>query len=184
MQHRIRNTEHGTIFLSLYFMPRILPCLFIFIFCGIYLPAQKLDFLGLTSIHFSMKDSEIGKKVVIMDSTSIYKDTGLYIRNSRCLTYFRPGENLQLTGFTASSVQYQFCDHELAYVFVDISGEKEIEKALSQLQLTFKKLGCKGKPLNECTQIDSSAKGMRIIINIDRKEEKMNFVLIPKAAAK
>jgi hypothetical protein len=165
-------------------MQRILPCLLLFLCCGIFASAQKLDFLGLTGIHFSMKDSELEKKVVILDSTSVYKDTGLYVRNTRCLTYFRQNENLQLTGFTASSLQYEFCDHELAYVFVNVSGEKEIEKALAQLQLTFKKLGCKGKPLNECTQIDSSAKGMRIIINIDKKKQLMNFVLIPKAAAK
>jgi hypothetical protein len=165
-------------------MSKVFPILFLFLVTGFVLPAQKLDFLGLPGIHFGMKDSEMDKKVVLMDSTSVYKDTALYIRNSRCLTYFRREENLQLTGFTSSSIQYQFCDKELAYVFVDVVGEKEIEKALKQLQLTFKKLGCKGKPLNECTQIDSSAKGMRIIINIDKKRQKMNFVLIPKAAAK
>jgi hypothetical protein len=165
-------------------MPRILPFLFLFLLAGFSLPAQKLDFLGLNGIYFDMKDAEMEKKVVIMDSTSVYKDTALYIRNSRCLTYFRKTENFQLTGFTASSIQYQFCDKKLAYVFVDVVGEKEIEKALKQLQLTFKKLGCKGKPLSECTQIDSSAKGMRIIINIDKKQQKMNFVLIPKAAAR
>lgn len=165
-------------------MPRILPTLLLFLLAGLSLSAQKLDFLGLPGISFEMKDSEMEKKVVIMDSTSVYRDTALYIRNSRCLTYFRKEENLKLAGFNASSIQYQFCDHKLAYVFVDIVGEKEIDKALAQLQLTFKKLGCKGKPLSECTQIDSSAKGMRIIINIDRKKQKMNFVLIPKAAAR
>jgi hypothetical protein len=165
-------------------MQRILPFFLLFILTAFSLPAQKLDFLGLTGIHFDMKDAEMEGKTVIMDSTSVYKDTALYVRNSRCLSYFRSIENLQLTGFTASSIQYQFCDHHLAYVFVDVKGEKEIEKTLAQLQLTFKKLGCKGKPLSECTQIDSSAKGMRIIINIDRKKQTMNFVLIPKAAAK
>ena len=165
-------------------MKRIIPFLVLFLLTAFTLPAQKLDFLGLTGIYFDMKDSELEKKVVLMDSTSVYKDTALFIRNSRCLTYFRRGENLQLTGFDATSVQYQFCDKKLAYVFVDVVGEKEIEKTLKQLQLTFKKLGCKGKPLSECTQIDSSAKGMRIIINIDRKKQKMNFVLIPKAAAR
>jgi hypothetical protein len=165
-------------------MQRILPLLVLFLLAGSSLQAQKLDFLGLNGVYFDMKDAEMNKKVVIMDSTSVYKDTALYIRNSRCLTYFRKEENLQLTGFSASSVQYQFCDKKLAYVFVDVTGEKEIENALKQLQLTFKKLGCKGKPLSECTQMDSSAKGMRIIINIDKKRQKMNFVLIPKAAAR
>jgi hypothetical protein len=165
-------------------MQRILPFLLLFLLTAFSLPAQKLDFLGLNGLHFDMKDSEMPGKTVIMDSTSVYKDTVLYIRNSRCLTYFRTDENLQLTGFNAASVQYQFCDHKLAYVFVDVKGEKEIDKTLAQLQLTFKKLGCKGKPLSECTQLDSSAKGMRIIINIDRKKQTMNFVLIPKAPAK
>ncbi|HET6991025.1 MAG TPA: hypothetical protein VFJ43_06860, partial [Bacteroidia bacterium] len=102
----------------------------------------------------------------------------------RCLTYFRRTDTLQLPGFLASSIQYQFCDKELAYVFINVSGQKEIDKSLAELQKTFKKLGCKGKPLNECTQIDANAKGIRIIINIDRKKELMNFVLIPKAPAK
>jgi hypothetical protein len=165
-------------------MQRILPILVLFLLAGFSLQAQKLDFLGQNGVYFDRKDAEMNKKVVIMDSTSVYKDTALYIRNSRCLTYFRKEENLQLTGFNASSVQYQFCDKKLAYVFVDVTGENEIEKALKQLQLTFKKLGCKGKSLSECTQMDSSAKGMRIIINIDKKRQKMNFVLIPKAAAR
>jgi hypothetical protein len=165
-------------------MRRILPILFLFLLSGFYLSAQKLDFLGLTSIHFDMQDSALHNKVVMMDSTSVYKDTALYIRNSRCLTYFCKNGTLNLTGFTATSVQYQFCDNKLAYVFVDVAGEKEIEKALRQLQLTFKKLGCKGKSLTDCTQLDSSAKGMRIIVNIDKKKQTMNFVLIPKAAAR
>ena len=157
--------------------------LFLFLVAG-NLHSQKLDFLGLKGIHFGMKSAELNNKVVILDSSSVYKDTAVYIRSNRCLTYFRKNETLQLSGFLASSIQYQFCDKELAYVFINVSGEKEIEKALAELKKTFKKLGCKGKQLNECTQIDSYAKGMRIIINIDRKKQLMNFVLIPKAAAK
>ncbi len=165
-------------------MQRILPIFILFLLAGFSLPAQKLDFLGMTGMHFDMKDTSLPGKTVIMDSTSVYKDTALYIRNNRCLTYYREKETLQLTGFLASSVQYQFCDHRLVYVFVDISGEAEIEKTLKQLQLTFKKLGCKGKQLSECSQFDSSAKGIRIIINIDRKKQLMNFVLIPKTPAR
>ncbi|CAN5912899.1 hypothetical protein BH11BAC7_BH11BAC7_29250 [soil metagenome] len=165
-------------------MKRAFPIFLLFLLTAFSLPAQKLDFLGLTGIHFDMSDSEMDRKVVMMDSTSVYKDTAIFIKNSRCLTYFRQGENLQLTGFTATALQYQFCDHKLAYVFVDVIGEKEIDKTLAQLKLTFTKLGCRGKTLSECTQIDSYAKGMRIIINIDRKKQTMNFVLIPKAAAR
>ncbi len=154
------------------------------LFTGFFLNAQKLDFLGLKGIHFNMSPNEVDNKVVVMDSSSVYKDTSLYIRNNRCLTYFRKDDNLQLIGFTASSIQYEFCDKHLAYVFVNVIGKSEVEKALKQLQLTFKKLGCKGKQLSDCTNIDSSAKGMRLIINMDEKHTKMNFVLIPKAAAK
>ncbi|CAN5413984.1 hypothetical protein BH09BAC5_BH09BAC5_25840 [soil metagenome] len=163
---------------------KILVVFSIFLFVTPALQAQKLDFLGLKGYHFGMKDTEISDKVVVMDSTSIYKDTAVYIRNNRCLTYFRKHENFALNGFTATSLQYEFCDKELAYIFVTVNGEKEIEKSLNQLKVTFRKLGCKGKSLSECTQIDSSAKGMRIIINIDRKNQRMSFVLIPKAAAK
>ncbi len=170
--------------LSLCSMQRFLPIFIIFLFAGISLSAQKLDFLGMNGMYFDMKDTSLPGKTVMLDSTSIYKDTALYIRNNRCLTYYRKSETLQLTGFLASSIQYQFCDHKLAYVFVDISGEAEIEKTLKQLQLTFKKLSCKGKQLSECSQFDTNAKGIRIIINIDRKRQTMNFVLIPKAPAR
>lgn len=40
-------------------------------------------------------------------------------------------------------------------------------------------MGCKGKPMVACTQIDTKSKGIRIIINIDPKSSSMNFVLIP-----
>ncbi|MBI3509053.1 MAG: hypothetical protein HY064_00200 [Bacteroidetes bacterium] len=153
---------------------------FIFIFTSSH--AQKLDFIGLKGISFGMKSADMPDKTVILDSTSAYKDTAVYMRNTRCQTYFRRTQEMQLTGFTASSIQYEFCDGELEYVFIDVSGNNSIDSALSQLQKTFHKLGCKGKPLNQCTQLDASASGMRLIVNVDRKNQKMNFVLIPKAA--
>jgi hypothetical protein len=162
---------------------RLTPILILFLTAGNLL-AQKLDFIGLNGIYFGMKSTELASKTIILDSTSIYKDTALYLRNTRCQSYFRKGENLQLTGFTASAIEYQFCDDELSYVFIHVKGEDEITKAVAQLQLTFHKLGCKGKDISKCTQMDSSAKGMRLIINIDHKKHLMDFVLIPKQNAK
>ncbi len=158
--------------------------LIIFLFLSGNLLCQKLDFIGLTGISFGMKKAELPNKTVILDSTSSYKDTATYLRNTRCQNYFRKNENLQLAGFKASGIEYEFCDDELSYVFVHVQGNDEINKALTQLQLTFHKLGCKGKDISKCTQMDSSAKGMRLIINIDRKKQVMDFVLIPKQAAK
>ena len=148
------------------------------------LRAQQLDFLGLKGIYFGMKSADMPDKTVILDSTSSYKDTATYLRNTRCKMYFRKNENLSLAGFTASRVEYEFCDNELGYVFVYVKGNTEIDKAIAQLQLTFRKLGCKGKPASQCTLMDASAKGMRVIVNIDRKKQEMNFVLIPKKPAK
>ncbi|HET6993128.1 MAG TPA: hypothetical protein VFJ43_17470, partial [Bacteroidia bacterium] len=53
---------------------------FIFLFSvAVNLHSQKLDFIGLHGIHFGMKSGEMTNKVVIIDSTSVYKDTALYI---------------------------------------------------------------------------------------------------------
>ena len=131
-----------------------------------------------------MSKSEMTDKTVILDSSSAYKDTATYLRNTRCQNYFRKTQDLQLTGFKASGVEYEFCDGELSYVFIHVSGETEIMNALKTLKLTFKNLGCKGKAIEQCTQMDSSAKGMRLIVNVDHKKQIMDLVLIPKQAAK
>lgn len=145
--------------------------------------AQTLDFLGLNGIRFGMKSSEMTGKTIILDSTSAYKDTATYIRNTRCLLYFRKNENLNLRGFKATRVEYEFCDNALTYVFVYVKGNAEIDKALNEMKKTFPKLGCKGRKGWECAQIDTSAKGMRLIVNIDRKKEEMSFVLIARKTA-
>lgn len=147
------------------------------------LRAQSLDFLGLTGVHFGMKTTEMSNKTVILDSTSAYKDTGTYLRNTRCQMYFRKDEKLDLTGFRASRVEYEFCDNSLTYVFVYVKGQAEIDKAVSELKRTFPKLGCKGKSASDCTQMDSAAKGMRIIVNIDKKKQEMSLVIIAKKQA-
>lgn len=163
---------------------RTLLLLFFLGLSALTLRAQQLDFIGLKGVYFGMKSSDMADKTVILDSTSSYKDTATYLRNTRCKMYFRNNENLSLSGFTASRVEYEFCDNELGYVFVYVKGNAEIDKAIAELQKTFKKLGCKGRPLSQCTLMDASAKGMRVIVNIDRKKQEMNFVLIPKKAAR
>jgi hypothetical protein len=159
------------------------PLIFFLLLSGNLL-AQKLDFIGLKGIYFGMKKWEMTDKTIILDSTSAYKDTAIYLRNTRCQNYFRKTEDLQLTGFKASAIEYEFCDDELSYVFIHVKGETEINNAIATLKLTFKNLGCKGKPINQCTQMDSSAKGMRLIVNVDHKKQIMDLVLIPKQAAK
>jgi len=126
-----------------------------------------------------MKANELKNKVAILDSTSIYKDTAQYIQSTRCVSYKVSTEKLQLNNFLCNSIQYQFCDKKLEYIFINVSGEVEIKKALNELNKRFKKMGCKGKPMVACTQIDTKSKGIRIIINIDPKSSSMNFVLIP-----
>lgn len=153
--------------------------LLLFLSAGL-LQAQSLEFLGLKGVHFGMKSAEMKDKVVILDSTSAYKDTLTYMRNTRCQIYFRPAQELQLKGFKATRIEYEFCDGALGYVFVYVSGKDEIDRALATLKGTFPKLGCKGKPIGDCTQMDSATKRMRLIINIDKKKQEMSFVLIQK----
>ncbi|MSP69403.1 MAG: hypothetical protein EXR20_03950, partial [Bacteroidetes bacterium] len=123
----------------------------------------------MKNISFQMKANELKNKVAILDSTSIYKDTAQYIQSTRCISYKVSTEKLQLNNFLCNSIQYQFCDKKLEYIFINVSGEIEIKKALNELNKRFKKMGCKGKPMVACTQIDTKSKGIRIIINIDPK---------------
>ena len=156
--------------------------LYIYLCCccsALSMNAQKLDFLGMNNISFQMKANELKNKVAILDSSSIYKDTAQYIQSTRCVSYKVSTEKLQLNNFLCNSIQYQFCDKKLEYIFINVSGEIEIKKALNELNKRFKKMGCKGKPMVACTQIDTKSKGIRIIINIDPKSSSMNFVLIP-----
>jgi hypothetical protein len=154
-----------------------------FLFLSLESSAQSLDFLGISDVHFGMKVSEMTNKTLLIDSTSAYKDTATYLRNSRCHTYSRKAENLKLPGFTASRIEYQFCDGQLVYVFVYVKGKTEIERSLNELKKTFPKLGCKGKKLLDCPQLDASSKGMRVIVNTNLAKEEMSFVLISKRKA-
>lgn len=132
-----------------------------------------------------MKIATLEGSQIIMDSTSSYTDTSLFIKNTRCLMYYRPNENLQLKGFTAKHIEYEFCDGELGYVFVYVSGKSEINKALAALKLKFRKLNCgKNVPLGSCTLMDTNNGQLRLIVRINQITNDMNLVLIPKKAAK
>lgn len=143
------------------------------------LQAQSLDFLGLTGIRFGMTEAELRDKVLLMDSTTSYKDTAFYLKSTRCHIFSRSSENLQLAGFTASHIEYEFCDNRLVYVFVQVAGKTQIDAALKTLQLRFPKIGCgKKTPLTNCTRFDSSRKKMRVIGTNDPNKQRLEIVLI------
>lgn len=141
---------------------------------------QSLDFIGLTGLKFGMDDNLITGKVAILDSTSSYKDTATYIRNTRCVLYFRKNEKLQLPAFTASRVEYECCNKKLGYVFIRVSGEADIRKALDLLKKEFPRLKCSGANYDQCLVMDASAHGMRVITRLHKEQQELSFVIIPK----
>ncbi len=146
--------------------------------------AQKLDFVGLNGIKFGMKIKELIQPQYIFDTSSSYTDTAFQIKSTRCQMYYSKAQNLQLDGFTASKVEYEFCDSSLSYVFVYVSGKEEIEKALTALKVDFPRMSCGKKvPLGSCTLIDTGHHGVRMIMKIDQATHEMNFVLIPRKGA-
>lgn len=143
--------------------------------------AQSLEFIGLKDVAFGMSESAFANKVLKMDSTTSYNDTAFYLNTTRCHNYYRTNETLQLKGFTAGSIEYQFCDGKLQYVFISVSGKEETDKALNELQKTFTKLNCKeDKTGRNCQLMDSHAAHMRIIVRKNKAGDQMNFVLIPR----
>ena len=98
--------------------------------------------------------------------------------------YYSKAQNLKLDGYTASKIEYEFCDSSLSYVFVYVSGKTEIANALAALKLDFPRMSCgKNIPLGACTLIDVSHSGIRMILRIDQATNEMNFVLIPRKGA-
>ena len=77
----------------------------------------------MKGVSFGMKLELLEGRQLLMDTSSSYTDTALYLKNTRCHMYYCPQENLQLTGFTAKRVEYEFCDNELGYVFIYVSGK-------------------------------------------------------------
>lgn len=156
----------------------------LFLIFGQIACAQSLDFLGLPEISFGMKLNMLNNRQLLLDTSSAYTDTALYLSNTRCQMYYRKTENLQLKGFAASNIEYEFCDSALAYVFVYVSGKENISNALSALTLAFPKMNCgKNVPLGTCSLIDTHNRKLRMILRIDHVKNEMNFVLIPRKAA-
>ncbi len=155
-----------------------------FVFCAVA-QAQDLGFLGIEGVRFGMNAAELKNKTVILDSSSSYHDTATYIRLTRCLVYYRKAENLQLNGFVAARVEYEFCEGELVYVFVRVVGQQNIDNALIALRKRFPQLKCPKKTAeNACLLYDTSHKNIRIIARKFPEKQEMTFVLIPKQAAK
>lgn len=131
-----------------------------------------------------MKIRELIAPQLMLDTSSSYKDTALYLNNTRCQMYYSKAQNLKLDGYTASKVEYEFCDSTLSYVFVYVSGKTEIANALAALKIDFPRMSCgKNVPLGTCTLIDTKRGGVRLILRIDQTKNEMNFVLIPKKKA-
>lgn len=145
------------------------------IFTTVLVFGQDLRFLGIEGVYFGMPETELKDKVVIMDTTSSYKDTAFYLRSTSCHIYRRLNEKLSLNGFTASSLEFEFCDGKLAYVFVTVNGSVQTEAALRTLKQRFPKLNCKSQP---CTNYDSKAKKLRIIAQNNMTKQELSFVLI------
>lgn len=155
------------------------------LFAAISVGAQSLDFLGLPAVSFGMKLKNLPDNRLIMDTSSSYSDTALYLKTTRCQMYYQQNQNLQLKGFTASRIEYEFCDSTLGYVFVYVSGKDNISNALNSLKTTFPKMSCgRNVPLGTCSLIDTHNGKMRMIVHIDQVKNEMNFVIIPRHAAR
>lgn len=147
--------------------------------------AQSLEFLGKPEIKFGMKPEVLKNRRLIIDSTSSYPDSAAFIKNTRCHLYYKSDENLNLAGFAATAIHYEFCSDELGYVFVYVSGKTEIANALAKLKQHFPKMNCGKKvPLGSCNLIDTHNRNLRMILRIDHTTNQMNFVLIPRKAAR
>lgn len=164
---------------------RLALILFILAGCVNTAAAQSLEFLGLPAVSFGMNAEKLQNRRLIIDSTSSYTDSSAFVKNTRCHLYYKADENLNLNGFKATAVHYEFCSDELGYVFVYVSGKTEISNALAKLKQHFPKMNCgKNVPLGMCSLIDTHNRNLRMILRIDQATNQMNFVLIPRKASK
>lgn len=128
-----------------------------------------------------MTIENLKNKQVVMDTSTAYKDTATYIRNTRCIIWQKKDQDMKLGEFTASKVEYEFCDKHLFYVFITVSGTDNVSKALHVIQSGFPKAGCgKGTPLGNCTSFDSKNKKYRIIATQQAGGQELSLVIIPK----
>ncbi|MCA6364941.1 MAG: hypothetical protein IM638_18065 [Bacteroidetes bacterium] len=138
--------------------------------------AQDLGFLGIEGVRFGMPEAELKNKLLQMDSSSSYTgDTAFYLKVTTCHVYRRSNEKLQLNGFTATQIEFEFCDGKLVYVFVTVNGDMQTEAALRTLKQRFPRLGCKNNP---CISYDTRSNKLRLIARHNQQIKELSFVLI------
>lgn len=137
--------------------------------------------MGLQGITFGMTTENLGAKKLQIDTSTSYKDSATFVRNTRCITWQKSGQQLALNGFNASKVEYECCDGRLFYVFITVSGADNVSKALASLQTWFPKAGCGKKiPIGNCKSFDTTNGKMRMIANVQNNGQELSLVLIPK----
>jgi hypothetical protein len=157
------------------------PLIAVLLFLSLSAWSQNLDFLGMPDVRFGMKINELAAPQLLLDTSSSYTDTALYLRNTRCQMYYSKTQDHQLKGFAASKIEYEFCDSALGYVFVYVNGKAAIDSALVTLKKEFPRLGCKNSDqLNQCGLLDAQNSKMRVIVRINQTTSEMSFVLIPR----
>jgi len=144
---------------------------------------QLLDSLGISGVRFGMSEQELKNAVIILDTSSAYKDTSVYIRNTTCHNYFRTNETLQLKGFPASHIEYRFCDGNLAFIFIDVKGTQHVSSALIRLGKLNPKLQQLLSKNPVLTAFDVTRNNVRMIGTVNASRDQLSFVLISKRTA-
>lgn len=144
---------------------------------------QVLDSLGISGIRFGMSEQELKSAVIILDTSSAYKDTAVYVRNTNCHNYFRTNETLQLKGFLAGHIEYRFCDGNLAFIFIDVKGTQHVSDALLRLGKLYPKLQQQLSKNPTLTAFDVTRSNVRMIGSINASRDQLSFVLISKKTA-
>jgi|GEM_PF-1003225 hypothetical protein len=144
---------------------------------------QVLDSLGLSGIRFGMSEQELKNSVIILDTSSAYKDTAVYIRNTTCHNYFRTNETLQLKGFLAGHIEYRFCDGKLAFIFIDVKGAQHVSDALIRLSKLYPKLQLQLSKNPALASFDVTRNNVRMIGTVNAARDQLSFVLISKKTA-
>lgn len=160
---------------------RTLLLIALFSLTGFAASAQNLSVFGLDKVRFGMHTDSLKGKLAVLDSTSAYQDTATYLRNTRCVIWTRPVEQVSVGAFAGSRVEYEFCDNRLYYAFFFIKGKNQVQQALQQIKVIFPEAGCgKDSPVGNCTAIDSKNKHFRIIATVKENGERLEFVVLPR----
>lgn len=164
-------------------MMRFLPLLLLCTFAGYGYSQQIVDSLGISGIRFGMSEQELKHAVIILDTSSAYKDTAVYVRNTSCHNYFRSNEILQLKGFTAEHIEYRFCEGKLAFIFIDVNGTQHVRDALLRLGKLYPKLQQQLSKNPTLTAFDVTKNNVRMIGTVNAARDELSFVLISKKTA-